>query len=51
VIAAEQLFKNGRAAARMQASDSNVAVRFMSAAAIIRLSRKPDPAASASQAR
>jgi HEAT repeat protein len=100
VIAAEQLFKNSRVAARMQAlnllaedcdtqtfrvlvaaatgddnwaekaaaakalgrcgnqdaiprleinlSDSNAAVRFMSAATIIRLSRKPDAAASAS---
>ena len=103
VIAAEQVFKGGAAAARMQAlnllaqdcdtqtfklleaaatgddnwaekaaaakalgrcgnpdaipkletnlSDSNAAVRFMSAAAIIRLSRKPGAAASASLAR
>jgi len=103
VIAAEQLFKNTRVAARMQAlnllaeecdtqtfklleaaatgddnwaekaaaakalgrcgnpdaipkleqnlSDSNAAVRFMSAAAIIRLSRKPEKAASTSRAR
>jgi HEAT repeat protein len=103
VIAAEQVFKNGAVAVRMQAlnllaeecdtqtfklletaatddktwaekaaaakalgrcgnpeaipklevnlSDSNAAVRFMSAAAVIRLSRKPDAAASASLAR
>jgi HEAT repeat protein len=103
VIAAEQVFKNGAVAVRMQAlnllaqdcdtqtfklleaastddktwaeraaaakalgrcgnpdaipkleqnlADSNVAVRFMSAAAIIRLSRKPEPTDSASQAR
>ncbi len=104
VIAAEQVFKDGAVAARMQAlnllaedcdtadvqgcwkrpppttrtwaekaaaakalgrcgnpdaipkleqnlADSNAAVRFMSAAAIIRLSRKPEAAASASQSR
>jgi hypothetical protein len=103
VLAAEQVFKNTRVAARMQAlnllaedcdiqtqrqletastgdknwavkaaaakalgrcgnpdaipkleqnlADSNAAVKFMSAAAIIRLSRKPEAAASASQSR